>query len=208
MNKSHNISARQIRDTFEQRRANAQAANGDEDVDDSEAEAALAEQIVEENERAEAEAASSRSARPQKRKRESNVKAKEKAKAKKKAKKDSDSGSEFDSDFGNDMYKKSKPVPGQLENCDICNKRFTVTPYSKEGPDGGLLCTPCGKQITKENKAAEAKARKAAGTGKKRRQVESKRLDGDVRLGSKSLVDICIERVARHSDDVEELVSV
>lgn len=96
-------------------------------------------------------------------------------------------------------------MPGQLENCEICNKRFTVTPYSKEGPQGQLLCTPCGKQMTKENKSAESKARKTAGVGRKRRQVESNRLDGVVRLGGKSLQDLCIEKVAKHHTDVEEL---
>ena len=123
---------------------------------------------------------------------------------KKRAKKGQDSDSDFDEGFGMDMYKKSKPMPGQLENCDICNKRFTVTPYSKEGPDGGLLCTPCGKQMTKETKAAESKARKAAGAPRGRRKVESKRLDGDVRLGGKSLQDLCIEKLAQHHTDIEE----
>lgn len=153
------------------------------------------------------ETESSPAPRSKKRKRSENSRAKEKAKskAKKKAKKGSDSDSEYDDEFGMDMYKKSKPMPGQLENCDICNKRFTVTPYSKEGPEGGLLCTPCGKQMAKENKAAETKAKKAAGTGRKRRQVESNRLDGVVRLGGKSLQDLCIEKVAQHHTDVEEL---
>jgi DNA repair protein RAD7 len=71
-----------------------------------------------------------------------------KGKPKKKPKKgesDDDDGSEYDGDLGNEMYKKARPAPGQFEHCEICSKRFTVTPYSKSGPDGGLLCTPCGK---------------------------------------------------------------
>ena len=145
------------------------------------------------------------SVRPKKRKRGEDVKVKEKLKVKKRAKKANSSDSDFDDDLGRNMYNKSKPRPGQIENCDICEKRFTVTPYSKEGPDGGLLCTPCGKQMTKENKSADSKARKAAGTGRKRRQAESNRLDGVVKLGGKSLQDLCIEKVAQHATDVEEL---
>ena len=151
-----------------------------------------------------AQAESSNAANSRKRKRGEGVKIKDKLKAKKKAKKGK-KGSDSDEDYSDlDIYAKSKPKPGQLENCDICNKRFTVTPYTKEGPDGGLLCTPCGKQMTKETKSAENKAKKT-GAGRKRRQAESNRLDGIVRLGSKSLQDLCIEKVAKHHTDVEEL---
>ena len=100
------------------------------------------------------------------------------------------------------MYKKSKPKPGQFENCEICSKRFTVTPYSKTGPEGGLLCTPCGKQLQAEDKAAEKQAKPRM--GRKRRQVESNRLDGLIRVGPKSLQDLCIEKVAVHHTDIEE----
>ena len=95
-------------------------------------------------------------------------------------------------------------MPGQLENCEICSKRFTVTPYSKTGPDGGLLCTPCGKVQTAEEKA-QAKKTKKPGPGRKRRELESNRLDGFVRLGAKTLQDLCIEKAARHAEDLEEL---
>lgn len=137
---------------------------------------------------------------PRKRKRAS-----EKEKAKAKAKKPMKAGSDddFEDDFGDAMYQKSRPTPGQLENCEVCNKRFTVTPYSKTGADGGLLCTPCGKELTKETKAADNKV-KRAGTGKKRRTAESNRLDGIVRLGPKPLQDLCIDKVAQHHLDIEE----
>lgn len=128
----------------------------------------------------------------------------EKAKAKAKKSKKAGSDDDFDDDFGQDMYQKSKPTPGQLENCEVCNKRFTVTPYSKTGEDGGLLCTPCGKELAKETKVAENKT-KRAGTGKKRRNIESNRLDGVVRLGPKPLQDLCIEKVAQFHGDLEEL---
>lgn len=103
------------------------------------------------------------------------------------------------------MYRKARPLPGQFEHCDICNKRFTVTPYSKEGPDGGLLCTPCGKELSKDLKKEQNAAKKSAGTGKKRRKVESDRLDGIAVGGAKSLSQLCIQKVAQHHDDIEEL---
>jgi DNA repair protein RAD7 len=100
------------------------------------------------------------------------------------------------------MYQKSKPLPGQLENCEVCGKRFTVTPYSKAGPEGGLLCTPCGKQLAAEIKA-EAKAKKPV-INRKRRKMESDRLDGINSLGAKTLVQLCIEKVAQHHTDIDE----
>ena len=89
------------------------------------------------------------------------------------------------------MYAKSKPLPGQLENCEICEKRFTVTPYSKAGPDGGLLCPKCSKEMESEKKKEE-KAKKPVVRRDKRRQLESNRLEGDVRHGSKTLQELCV----------------
>jgi DNA repair protein RAD7 len=103
------------------------------------------------------------------------------------------------------MYTKSKPLPGQLENCEVCSKRFTVTPYSKTGPDGGLLCTPCGKELTKDAEATKKKEKKAGPTGKKRRKIESDKLDGKIQLGAKTLQQLCIEKVAHHATDVDDL---
>jgi DNA repair protein RAD7 len=104
------------------------------------------------------------------------------------------------------MYKKARPAPGQFEHCEICSKRFTVTPYSKEGPDGGLLCTPCGKQLAKESKLEKKAVGRPA--GQKRRKLESNRLDGIAAGGAKSLAQLCIEKIAAHHDDVEELGDV
>ena len=125
--------------------------------------------------------------------------------AKKNAQKKKMRGSDDDSDFEDvmDMYKKAKPLPGQLENCEICNKRFTVTPYSKAGPEGGLLCTPCGKEMAKDAKA-EKKANKPV-VRKGRRKMESNRLDGLTMRGPKSLQQLCIEKLAKHAEDIEEL---
>ena len=129
-----------------------------------------------------------------------------KAAAAKKRKRDDDGDDPDDSDFSdiNDMYKKAKPLPGQLENCDICGKRFTVTPYSKAGPEGGLLCTPCGKTLAKETKASEKAAKPPAVRARGRRKIESNRLDGFTQQGAKTLQQLCIEKLAHHSTDIEE----
>ena len=125
-----------------------------------------------------------------------------KKKGKKRGSDDDDEDDDYDAvDLG--MYKKSRPAPGQFEHCDLCNKRFTVTPYSKEGPEGGLLCTPCGKEFAKDMKKEKRAANKTP--GRKRRKLESDRLDGIAVGGAKTLQQLCIEKVAKHHDDLEEL---
>ena len=114
------------------------------------------------------------------------------SKGSKKHKKGKGGDDEDDGDFAWDMYTKKTPLPGQLENCELCDKRFTVTPYSKTGPDGGLLCTKCSKEQEAQKKK-DAKPKKQAISRDKRRQVQSNLLDGVVRLGSKSLQQLCIE---------------
>lgn len=134
---------------------------------------------------------------------------KEKMKAGKKAKKskgkpmDSDSDEEYDDSFEVDMYKKAKPMPGQLENCEICSKRFTVTAYSKNGPEGGLVCSPCGRELSKDDGNTAKKPKKAA-AGKARRKTESNRLDGLLSNGPKTLQQLCIEKVADQHLDIDE----
>jgi DNA repair protein RAD7 len=86
------------------------------------------------------------------------------------------------------MYQKSRPLPGQLDNCEICEKRFTVTPYSKTGPNGGLLCAKCSKESAKGEKKAKPK-KTAPKTG--RRQNQSKLLDGIAQQGASSLAEMC-----------------
>lgn len=140
----------------------------------------------------------------------------------KKAKKKDSDDDDSEYDVGKDMYRKARPAPGQFEHCEICSKRFTVTPYNKEGPDGGLMCTPCGKVHAKDLKSEKKAANKGAARPK-RRKVESDRLDGiavvslrpvstmcNVVLivsqgGAKSLQQMCIETVAKHHDDIDEL---
>ena len=88
------------------------------------------------------------------------------------------------------LDEKAVPVPGQLENCEICEKRFTVTAYSKTGPDGGLLCQKCSKELADEEK--KAKPKKSGPAKKGRRQNQSSVLDGIAQLGAPSLLEMCI----------------
>lgn len=86
------------------------------------------------------------------------------------------------------MHEKSRPMPGQLENCELCSKRFTVTPYSKTGPKGGLLCAKCSKELGGEETKSKSKKR---GPRSGRRQNQSNVLDGIVQRGALSLVEMC-----------------
>ena len=139
-------------------------------------------------------------------------KGKGKDKKKKKGKKIKDSDDEDDSDYDDilakSMYTKKQPLPGQFENCEICEKRFTVTPYSKTGPDGGLVCTPCGKELDKDAKGDKNAGPKKPSAAKRRRRIESERLDGVIRKGPKSLVQHCIETVVKYHDSIESLESM
>jgi DNA repair protein RAD7 len=135
-----------------------------------------------------------------------------KDKGKKKTVADSDDESEIsevDSNVSAEFigYKKAVKLPGQRENCELCEKLFTVTPYSKSGPDGGLLCTPCGKELSKEaEKAKKEQKKKTAGpTGRKRRKIESDRLDGKIALGAKTLQQLCLEKASSYAEDVDDL---
>jgi DNA repair protein RAD7 len=93
------------------------------------------------------------------------------------------------------------PLPGQMENCEICEKRFTVTACSRAGPDGGLLCPKCSKEIDKE-KGTEKKKRKTA-VGRQRRQLQSNLLDG-IYPGAKDLMTLCVETLAKNVDQAED----
>jgi DNA repair protein RAD7 len=118
-----------------------------------------------------------------------------------------DAGSDADDDdtIARSMMAKKQKLPGQLENCEICEKRFTVTPYSKTGPDGGLLCGKCSKELKDDEKKAEKAAKKKPPQQRARkRQTESDRMMGDVKPGAKSLVDVCVRKVADVVNDVED----
>jgi DNA repair protein RAD7 len=92
------------------------------------------------------------------------------------------------------------PLPGQMENCEICDKRFSVTAYSRAGPDGGLLCPKCSTDLDKEEGAAKKKRKIAA--GRARRQLQSNLLDG-IYPGAKDLMTLCIETLAKNVHNAE-----
>lgn len=180
---SNNISAAQIRDEYERRQAAQQQAPQ---------EAAEAEELVEvaKEERRVETAEQAKKRKRQEEKAIAKIKQSKDFKRRKASAEDNLNGDE--EDIAWDMYAKSKPLPGQLANCEICDKRFTVTAYSKTGPDGGLLCTRCSKEQEAEKKK-DAKPKKQPANRVKQRAVQSDLLDGIVRNGSKSLQEICVE---------------
>lgn len=97
-------------------------------------------------------------------------------------------GSQKTDILGKTAYKSANSLPGQMANCDLCEKRFTVTPYSKTGPNGGLLCTPCSKEMANEEKKSKPRGPKKGG-----RQRRSNLLDGIVQRGAFSLLEMCIK---------------
>lgn len=210
---ANNISAAQIRDEYERRRqqvpTDATPANDDDNEGDDanviEAVAAAVAAEIEEEEEQERQSNKRKKSDKAAKTAIAKIKKSKASEAGKKGKKKrkSDDSDDYDEDgeIANSMYKKARPAPGQFEHCEVCSKRFTVTPYSKEGPDGGLLCTPCGKELAKDSKNERKTGSKPA--GRKRRKLESDRLDGLSMGGAKSLQDLCISKVAQHHEDIE-----
>ncbi|KIW06510.1 uncharacterized protein PV09_02943 [Verruconis gallopava] len=213
---ANNISAQQIRDDYQRRRAQVEqdAENENQNAADRSGQNEDDEEIDEE-EQAAVEEMIARSRRRRKAVQEeaiSKIKSKKDKYRKDKAKAGNSNDESELSDLDNDLaaefggYKKAVKLPGQLANCELCDKRFTVTPYSKTGPDGGLLCTPCGKELGKEaEKAKKEQKRKAGPVGRKRRKIESNRLDGNITLGAKTLQQLCVEQASKYADDVDDL---
>ena len=203
---SHNISANQIRIDHQRRRQQAladddQAASGPSNAAADGADGA--EDGVDD--------APEESKKKGKRKQETE-KAIEKIKASKRFQKRKKrlQGSDDENDLINELLKNSGPAPGQMENCEICSVRFTVTPYSRAGPDGGLLCNPCGKEAQKDEGPAKKKKKATASGGAvgRRRKTQSNLLDGTYMLGAKSLMSLCIETLAKNielADDLGEM---
>ena len=183
---SNNISAVQIRDEYERRRQTAQQ---------QEAQNAPPTALIEEEEEEEEEERGETVEQKKRRRRKEEVAVakikKSKAYQKRKVQNDDDPGG-GDDEIAWDMYAKFKPLPGQLENCELCEKRFTVTAYSKTGPDGGLLCAKCSKAQEAERKK-DTKPKKQAVSRDKRRKTQSNLLDGIIRSGSKTLQELCVE---------------
>lgn len=202
---SHNISARQIRDDAELRRqqAAAQAARDGTAPSPDADEAAASSSNSRRTSR-------STPAAPKTAKQKLEAKAIEKIKASKaykKRKRDLGESDEDDELARAIFEERHAPLPGQMENCEICSKRFTVTPYSVAGPKGGLCCAPCGKEIAKQRQgdqpAKKKQPRKQLGGVGTRRTVQSRILDGDV--GTKSLATLCVETVAKNVDMADSL---
>ncbi|KJR80736.1 DNA repair protein RAD7 [Sporothrix schenckii 1099-18] len=120
----------------------------------------------------------------------------------------------------------AEPLPGQMENCGGCQKRFTVTPYSRANDSGKLLCPACGRLQDQEkgldNKNGRGRTNKSAATAKKaragddvleprggpvgqRRKAQSRLLDGASLVGPKSLVTQCVEHLSKNIHLAEDL---
>ncbi|KAI0977501.1 hypothetical protein F4678DRAFT_468647 [Xylaria arbuscula] len=210
---SQNISAARIRADAEARRAAAAADNPTSNTPATEE----SQQAREEEDGSDV-VISSRSARAaarraadQKRKKQQDAIAKIK-KSKEYMKRKRDADGESDEDFAHALFnEKLAPLPGQMSNCETCGKRFTVTPYTRSGPDGGLLCNPCGQKVSKDEDA-NMKQKKKRGPvpkgGAGRRKIQSRILDGEYYVGAKPLMTLCIETLTKNihlADDLGDL---
>ncbi|KAK4127725.1 RNI-like protein [Parathielavia appendiculata] len=210
---SHNISANQIRLDAETRRRAAEnqqvdAHDGSNTQASASAAPAAATQAVSASPTPAGRprrAAAANSRDEEARKREQ--KAIDKIKASKKfQKRKRGLDSEDEDDLARALLQRSAPLPGQQDNCESCGTRFTVTAYSRNGPDGGLLCTPCSRELDKEETAKKKKTKRVSGGAVgRRRQLQSNILDGTYALGAKSLMTLCIETLAKNIDLAEDL---
>ncbi|KAF2966750.1 hypothetical protein GQX73_g6819 [Xylaria multiplex] len=212
---SQNISAARIRADAQARREAAAAANPESNTPAAE----QPEQAGEEEDGSDdvvsgtSAAAAARRARDQKRrKQEEAIEKIKKSKAYKKRKRFLNSDEEDDDSLALALFnEKMTPLPGQMANCEMCGKRFTVTPYSRSGPEGGLLCNPCGQKLAKDedaNKKQKKKRVPAPKGGMGRRKIQSRILDGTYDIGAKPLVTLCIETLAKNihlADDIGDL---
>lgn len=192
---SNNISAAQISADYERRQREARRQQEQEST-------ANGESIDQKDDEERVETTAQKKKR--KRQQEKTLAKIKESKDYKRQKKRKDEGSDGENDdVAWDMYTRRKPLPGQLENCENCEKRFTVTAYSKTGPDGGLLCTKCSKE-QEDQKKKDQKSKKQAVSRDKRRHVQSNLLDGIVQIGSRTLQELCIKEVANNIHEVEE----
>ncbi|KAK1829658.1 hypothetical protein QBC39DRAFT_356135 [Podospora conica] len=219
---SHNISANQIRLDADARRRAAEA-NGDAaaPAQDAQATTASAAELANEDENEDGAAAAppargrrtaARLGEERRQREQDTVDQIKSAKKKTSKRKLKDDDSDDDYELAKALSSAARPPgPGQSDNCAVCGKRFTVTAYSRNAPDGGgLLCTPCGKELAKDD-AVPKKKPKRLGNAEGRRQVQSKILDGTYHTGAKSLMTLCIETLAKNidlADDISGLPSL
>ncbi|KAI1169076.1 hypothetical protein F5B18DRAFT_593904 [Nemania serpens] len=207
---SHNISAARIQSDAAARRAAAPARRSS----DASASASVSSQAqhdeVDNVVSGRSAATAARRARDQKRKKQEEAIAK--IKKSKTYKRKRGAGPESDDDLALALLnEKLIPLPGQMSNCEICGKRFTVTPYTRPGPQGGLVCVPCGKELAKDedaNKKPNKKRAAAPKGGVGRRKIQSRILDGTYHVGAKPLMTLCIEKLANNihlADDLGDL---
>ncbi|PHH61791.1 hypothetical protein CDD81_7955 [Ophiocordyceps australis] len=200
---SHNISARQIREDAELRRRRAEAETGDSQLqtDETEAPQPAARRA---SRRVAANTDDGGFGFPFDQRTLDAAKTKKAIRAylkRKKAHPDDDEDEEIELAISES---KGNSMPGQMENCAHCGKRFTVTPYSVAAPEGGLLCVPCGKELARERHGQpKKKARKQTGGIGSRRALQSRILDGDV--GTKSLATLCVHTLAKNVDMADSL---
>ncbi|KAI1328841.1 RNI-like protein [Xylariaceae sp. FL0255] len=204
---SNRISASSIRDNARARAAAAAAQNGSNNSTNSPStQNVSADANQDEDNEDSNEVVSTATRRAQNLKRKKQREAIEKIKQSKAFKKRKH-GQDSDDDLAWEMLNEKHPaLPGQMANCETCGKRFTVTAYSRAGPDGGLLCTPCGKKLSQDEDANRKKPKRgpaARGGGGGRRKLQSRLLDGHV--GAKSLLTLCIETLAKNIDEAYSL---
>lgn len=90
----------------------------------------------------------------------------------------------------------------QYEECEKCGTKFIVTFYSRSGPNGGLLCSKCSKEL---DDADRAKRRKKGEGRVNRRNIESSRLEGKTTRGASDLLTMSLNTLAKHIDAADEL---
>ncbi|OAA41643.1 DNA repair protein Rad7, protein [Metarhizium rileyi] len=203
---SHNISARQIREDAELRRQQAAAQareNGEQPTGEVEVTVAESSAAGSSGQPGRIENGGAESKR--KKDEEKAIEKIKSSKAFKKRKKHADNSDDDDEIAFAMLETRHARLPGQIEHCAICQKRYTVTPYSVAGPDGGLLCAPCGRNFAKESLGAKPKKkpRKQTGGIGSRRSIQSRILDGDV--GTKSLATLCVQTLAKNVDKADSL---
>ncbi|KAK8067010.1 hypothetical protein PG997_013757 [Apiospora hydei] len=204
---SQNISANRIREDAEARRNAANASNAQTASTDAGASSTAAngdaDEIAEVEEAAQVATAADKATEKKRKAQAAAIEKIKKGKAFKKRKRQ-DEDSDSDGIAEAILAERAAPLPGQMENCEICDKRFTVTPYSRAGPNGGLLCNKCGKELAQDNKDEQKqKKKKVAARGTARRQVASNRLDGVI--GCKSLMAMCIQTLVNNIDLADDL---